>query len=120
MILLLTVLTVLFFFVIVTFIRPILVRYGQLQKDYKSISFLPLSSIPFVGNLHVMDKQPHLFCQLLCRMSIECQKQGKGIFCLWYSIWPLIFFCEAKGIEVGTFYYYFSRYIFSLSNIDVH
>jgi hypothetical protein len=98
------------------YVLPILKRYSQLRKDYRDISFLPISSIPFVGNLHLIDKRPPVFFQLLCRMSKICQEQDKGIFCLWYAIWPMNFLCTGKGLEVWTFsfsflinYYVFNR-----------
>lgn len=93
-------------FVFVNYILPVFKRHSQLQKDYQNISFLPLSSIPFLGNLHLIDKRPHVFYQLLCRMAKECQDQDKGIFCLWYALWPMTFLCTAKGLEVCTCYSY--------------
>jgi hypothetical protein len=36
-------------------------------------------------------------------MSKECQDQNKGIFCLWYAIWPMTFLCTSKGLEVCLF-----------------
>ncbi len=89
---------------IVNYILPIFKQHSQLQKDYRNITLLSLSSIPFIGNLHLIDKRPHVFFQLLCRMSKLCQDQEKGIFCLWYALWPMIFLCTAKGLEVCKFY----------------
>ena len=102
MLLLLTIIIVLVFPILVKFIVPILVRHSQLQKDYKNITLLPLSPIPFVGNLHKFDKRPDGFFELLCRMSKECQNQDKGLFCLWYAFWPVVFLCSGKGLEVRT------------------
>ncbi|CAF2784064.1 unnamed protein product [Rotaria sp. Silwood2] len=34
-------------------------------------------------------------------MARECQQQqqqGKGIFCLWYSLWPMIFACTGESL----------------------
>jgi hypothetical protein len=90
--------------VIVAFMIPKLIRLLQLHKDYRNISFLPISPILFIGNMHVIDMRPHAFFQLMCRMSKECQDQGKGIFCFWYTVWPNLFLCSAKGLEVTTFY----------------
>ncbi len=100
MILLLTIFVILLFILILKYVLPILKRQSQLRKDYQNISFLPLSSIPFVGNLHKFDKQPYDFFQLLCRISKLCQEQDTGIFCLWYSLWPVTVICTAKGLEV--------------------
>jgi len=86
--------------IIVNYVLPVLKRHSQLQKDYRNISFLPLSSIPFVGNLHLIDQRPYVFFQLLCRMAKVCQDQDKGIFCLWYALWPMTFLCTGKGLEV--------------------
>ncbi len=102
MILLLTIFLMLLFILILKYVLPILKRHSQLRKDYENISFLPLSSIPFVGNVHQLGKQPHDFFLLLCRMSKLCQEQDKGIFCLWFSLWPMTFLCTAKGLEVCT------------------
>jgi hypothetical protein len=37
------------------------------------------------------------------RLSKECQDQNKGVFCLWYSLWPTVILCSGKGLEVFTF-----------------
>jgi hypothetical protein len=103
MLLLLTIIIILFFIISVNYILPIFKRYSQLQKDYRNITLLPLSSIPFVGNLHHFDKQQHVVFQLVLRLSKECQDQNKGVFCLWYSLWPTVILCSGKGLEVFTF-----------------
>jgi hypothetical protein len=117
MILLLAIIII--FLLIVKYILPILTRHSQLQKDYQNISFLPLSSIPFVGNLHLIDKRPDVFFRLLCRMSRECQNLDKGIFCLWYALWPMTFLCTAKGLEVWIFDFLWKRHILFI-NLDVY
>jgi hypothetical protein len=119
MILLLTIIIILLLLVIVKCVLPILTRHSQLQRDYRNITLLPLSSIPFVGNLHLIDKRPHVFFQLLRRMSRECQNQDKGIFCLWYALWPMTFLCTAKGLEVCEFNI-LSECNISLIDLDVH
>ncbi|UJR23874.1 hypothetical protein I4U23_026846 [Adineta vaga] len=88
-----------FFLLILKYILPFLIQYIQLRQDYRDISFLPLSSFPLVGNLHQIDSRGYVFFQLLCQMSKECQIKRKGIFCLWYAIWPITFVCAAKGLE---------------------
>ena len=85
-------------------ILSFLTRYVQLRKDYREISFLPFSSIPFVGNLRQINTRSDLFFRLLLRMSKECQRKDKGIFCLWYALWPVTFICSAKGLEVHPFF----------------
>jgi hypothetical protein len=100
MLMLLTITVILTLVVIVKFVLPILIRYSQLQKDYRNITLLPLSSIPFIGNLHQFDKRPHVLCQLLLRLAKESQDQNKGAFCLWCGIWPMIFLCTGQGLEV--------------------
>ncbi|CAF1518303.1 unnamed protein product [Adineta steineri] len=85
--------------IIVKYILPTFIRYLQLKKDYQNISFLPFSSIPFVGNLHLIDHRPYIFFQLMCRLSHECQIKEKGIFCLWYSLSPVLYICSANGLE---------------------
>ena len=89
------------FLIILYYLVPILVRYRRLQKDYRNITFLPLSAIPFVGNLHQLDPRPHIFFQLICQLSKESQDQGKGLFCLWYTLWPMVFLCSGQGLEVS-------------------
>ena len=81
-------------------VLPILKQYSQLRKDYQNISLLPISPIPFVGNIHQFDKRTYVFFELLVRLGKECQDQGKGLFCMWYSLRPMIFLCSGKGLEV--------------------
>jgi hypothetical protein len=100
MLLLLTIIVVLILIVIIKFVLPILIRHSQLQKEYRNITLLPLSSIPFMGNLHQFDKRPHVFFQSLLRQAKESQDQNKGVFCLWCGIWPTIFLCTGEGLEV--------------------
>ncbi|CAF3843724.1 unnamed protein product [Rotaria sordida] len=78
---------------------PVLLRHKQLQKDYKNISLLPLSSIPLIGNIPQFDKQHHVFFQLLCRLAKQSQDEGKGLFCIWLGITPRIFLCSGQGLE---------------------
>jgi hypothetical protein len=33
-------------------------------------------------------------------MSKECQDQNIGVCCLWYTVWPSLLLCSAKGLEV--------------------
>ena len=75
-------------------------QHRRLQKKYQNISPLPLSSVPFVGNIHQLGQQPHVFFEVLCQLSRECQDHGKGLFNLWYSLWPRIFLCSGQGLEV--------------------
>jgi hypothetical protein len=117
MVLLLTIFVILLFILILKYVLPILKRHSQLRKDYQNISFLPLSSIPFVGNLHKLDKQPYDFFQLLCRISKLCQEQDKGIFCIWYSLWPVTVICTAKGLEVCIHFTFLSQTILSFNGI---
>ncbi len=107
MLLLLTIIIVFLIIVTVKFVIPTLVTYSQLQKDYQNISLLPLSSIPFVGNANHLGKGQQDFFQLICRMSKVCQEQDKGIFCLWYALWPMIFLCSPHGLEVFQFFIIF-------------
>lgn len=86
--------------IFVKYVAPILQRHRQLLKDYRNISFLPLSSIPFVGNLHQFDKRSAVFFQLLCRLTKQCQDQNQGLFCLWFGISPRLFLCSGQGLEV--------------------
>ena len=95
-------------------ILSFLTRYVQLRKDYREISFLPFSSIPFVGNLRQINTRSDLFFRLLLRMSKECQRKDKGIFCLWYALWPVTFICSAKGLEVHPFSSFLLEYYYDL------
>jgi hypothetical protein len=119
MMLLPTLIIILIFLVIVKFILPILIRYSQLKKDYQNISPLPLSSIPFVGNVHQFDKRTYVFYELITRLAKECQDQNKGVFCLWYTIKPMIILCSGKGLEVCA-YSISSRNTISLFDLDIY
>ena len=96
----LLVLTVLILIIVLKFVIPFVARRSQLQKDYQNITLLPVSSVPFIGHLSYMNKQSHVVFQLICQLSKECQDQDKGVFCLWYTLWPAVFLCSAKGLEV--------------------
>ena len=88
---------------IVYYAVAILVKRQKLERDYQNIPSLPLSRIPLVGNIHQLDKRQHVFSRLLLQMARECQQQGKGLFCLWYSLWPMIFACTGQSIAVRLF-----------------
>ena len=103
MVLLLALIAIFLFLIIVKFILPKLIDHSQLQKEYRSISLLPLSPIPFVGNLHQFDKRTYVFYELNLRLAKECQHQNKGVYCLWASMRPMIFLCSGQGLEVNTF-----------------
>jgi hypothetical protein len=112
--LLLIITVVLILIVIVKFISPILIRHSQLQKDYQNITLLPLSSIPFIGNLHFIDKRSHIVSQLFLRLAKECQEQNKGVYCFWFGLRPTIILCSEKGLEVfHNFIFVFTNFIFS-------
>ena len=85
------------------YLVPILVKRQKLGRDYQNIPSLPLSRIPLVGNIHQLDKRQHVFSRLLLQMAKECQQQGKGIFCLWYSFKPMIFACTGQSLAVRIF-----------------
>jgi hypothetical protein len=102
MILLSTIFGALLFILIVKWILPIFKRHSQLQKDYQNISLLPVSLIPFVGNVHQIDKKASIFYKLLFQLAKQCQDQDKGLFCIWLSLSPTIFLCTSKGLEVLT------------------
>jgi hypothetical protein len=104
LLLLLTIILILISALTVKFILPILTRHSQLRKEYQTISLLPVSSIPFVGNVNHLSGGPRVFFELLCRMGKECQDQNKGAFCFWFTLWPTVFLCSAKGLEVTIFY----------------
>ena len=80
-----------------------LVKRQKLGRDYQNIPSLPLTRIPLVGNLHQFDKRQHVFSHLLLQMATGCQQQGKGLFCLWYSLWPMIFACTGQSLAVRLF-----------------
>ncbi len=77
-------LTILFILLLLVayYVVPVLVRYAQLQRDYRNIPGLSISSVPFVGNLHQLNKLSEVFYQLLQRMYKNCQEQNKGLFVL--------------------------------------
>ncbi len=81
------------------YVVSILVQHARLQ-DYRNIPGLPISSIPFVGNLHQLGRRPEVFYQLLQRMYKKCQEQNKDLFVLWYSVWPIVFLCSGEGLKV--------------------
>ncbi|UJR29572.1 hypothetical protein I4U23_010789 [Adineta vaga] len=99
MVLLLAVVTIVLLLTILKYIRPFLIRHSLLHNDYRDISLLPLSPIPFVGNIHQFDKRSHVFYDLIRRLSTECQSQGKGAFCLWSTVKPIVFMCSAEGLK---------------------
>jgi hypothetical protein len=108
MVLFLAIIILIFFVLlaVVYYILPIFVQHRRLQKDYRNISLLPLSSIPFVGNVHQLGEESYQFFQLLCRLSKECQDQEKGLFNLWYTLWPMVFLCSGQGLEVSKSNYF--------------
>jgi len=95
-----TILCLLLLLAIIYYILPPLQRHKRLLQDYRNISFLPLSSIPFIGNLHQFDKRPHVFFRLICQLAKQSQDQGKGLFCIWFGITPRLLLCSAQGLEV--------------------
>jgi hypothetical protein len=111
MILLLTIIIVVLFFLIGNYVWPVFGRYLQLRKDFRTITLLPLSFIPFVGNLHHFDRRPYVFLQSIYRLAKECQNQNKGLFCIWYSLKPILILCSAKGLEViiNTYHLFFTE-----------
>ncbi|UJR34522.1 hypothetical protein I4U23_021930 [Adineta vaga] len=82
---------ILLFLLLIYYVVPILRKYNKFRQDYRNVPSLPISNIPFIGNLHQLDRQQYIFSCLLLQMSKESQTQGKGLFCLWYSVWPMIF-----------------------------
>jgi hypothetical protein len=95
-----------------------LLRHKRLVKEYRNISFLPLSSIPFVGNIHLIDKRPDVFFHLIFQLAKQAHDKTNGIFCLWYSLWPMVFICSGRGLEVYSYPIIFmSKYfLFHLSS----
>ena len=87
-------------------------KFIQLRQEYRTVSFLPVSSIPFIGNVHQLGKNGSDFYRLLHRISSESQKEKKGMFCLWFSIRPIIFLCSGDGLEVCP------KLIFSLRHLS--
>lgn len=94
------ILVALLLILIFKYISPYWKQYLKLNRDYQNISLLPISPIPFIGNIHQFDKRTYMFFKLLTHLSRECQEQGKGLYCVWYSIHPMIFLCSGKGLEV--------------------
>ncbi len=85
---------------VVYYILPVLLQHRKLQNEYRNISLLPISSIPFVGNTVQINKEPPVFFRIICQLAKQCQDQGKGLFCLWYTLWPMLFLCSGQGLEV--------------------
>lgn len=94
----LTTVVVVISIVIVKFILPILKRYFQLKREYRDITILP--TIPFLGNIHQLNGAPHHLYQLVIRLSKACQHQNKGLYCIWYLLWPMVVICSGDGLEV--------------------
>ena len=103
MTLLLVIFVTLLAILIFKYVLPYWKQYLELKKDYETISPLPISPIPFVGNVHQFDKRTYMFLKLFVRLAREYQEQGKGVYCIWYSIWPMIVLCSGKGLEVSAF-----------------
>ena len=103
---------------IVKWVLPILKRHSQLQKDYQNISPLSLSPIPFAGNLHHFDKETHIFYKQVLQWAKQCQEEDKGIFCIWYTVVPIIFICSAKGLEVMILYLLMEFHFFPYSRLS--
>jgi hypothetical protein len=118
MILLLTIVIALIFILIAKFILPLLIQNAKLKKEYRNITLLQPSSIPFIGNVHQLDTRTYMFHKLLLQLSKESQEKDIGAFCIWYSLWPAIFLCSAKGLEVITFYVFLQNLISSI-DIDI-
>ena len=85
---------------IVHYIYPFFRRHQQLLKDYQNITLLPVAFIPWIGNLHQIDKRPSVFFQFLIRLGKQCQDLGTGLFCLWVGTTPRVFLCSSEGLEV--------------------
>ncbi|CAF1549167.1 unnamed protein product [Adineta ricciae] len=99
MALLLALIVIILLLMVLKQVRPFLMRHSRLQKDYRNITLLPLSPIPFIGNAHQFDKKSYVFYGLIRRLSTECQNQGKGVFCLWSTVWPMVFLCSAEDLK---------------------
>ena len=117
---LLTTIIVLICYAIGKSILPLWRRHLQLRKDYQNITPLPISRIPFVGHIRHLNLEPHLGLQLACKLSKECQDQNKGLFCLWYSIWPMVLICSGRGLEVSILHLFFTTQLMSSLEIDIH
>jgi hypothetical protein len=113
MLLLLTIIFILLSIILVKFGLPIWRRHSQLQKDYRSITLLPTSSIPFIGNLKDMRVPQYALFRLCCKLSKECQDRDKGLFCFWYSLWPMLIVCSGRGLEVSRFYFFKTIHFFN-------
>ena len=101
---LLTIIALLFpVLLILYYIISALQRYKHLVKDYQNITFLSLSKIPIIGNVHHFDKRPHLVFNLICRLAKQAQDQNKGLFCLWIGMTPRLFLCSGEGLEVYSY-----------------
>ena len=111
MLIYLTTIVFIIFIALVKFILPILKWYFQLKGEYRDITLLP--TIPFVGNIHQINGTPHQLFQLVIRLSKACQDQNKGLYCIWYLIWPMVVICSGDGLEV---FYNFIRVFYSLTH----
>jgi hypothetical protein len=121
MLMLLTTIIIVIFIVIMKFVLPILKKYFQLQKEYRDITLLPLASIPFLGNVHQLNNEPHVLFQLFIGLTKTCQDQNKGLLCVWYTLWPMVILFSAEGLEVFQISISFSHeLIFSDKYIDVY
>ena len=86
--------------IVLYFVVMNLMRHAQLRKDYRTIPSLPVSPIPFLGNIRQIGGEGYVFLRLILQMASECQEQKKGLFCLWYSLWPIMFMCTGQTVEV--------------------
>jgi hypothetical protein len=121
MLMLLTTIIIVIFIVIMKFVLPILKKYFQLQKEYRDITLLPLASIPFLGNVHQLNNEPHVLFQIFNGLIKTCQDQNKGLLCVWYTLWPMVILFSAEGLEVFQISISFSHeLIFSDKYIDVY
>lgn len=98
------------------YILPTVQRYRQLLKEFQNITFLSLSKIPLIGNLHHFDKRPYMLFRLVCRLAKQAQDQNKGLFCLWIGIRPRLFLCSGQGLEVDFTSNYIHFYIYYFSS----
>jgi hypothetical protein len=90
-------------FLILYHIISALLERNRLLKDYQNISFLSLSPIPFIGNVHHFDKRSHVVFQLFCQLAKQAQDQNKGLFCFWFGLKPRLFLCSGQGLEVYSY-----------------
>ncbi|CAF3258747.1 unnamed protein product [Rotaria socialis] len=94
-----SIISIIFFLFIVYYLVPVWMKHIRLRRDYRNITYLPISRVPFVGNIHQFDKRSHVFSSLLVRLAKLCQQQQEqGCFCLWYSVWPMIFACTGQNL----------------------